>query len=120
LTITGTAGEIAHSTTISINIPAQAGNYNFAVRAGATKIIVTCTWSGSGDVAIRLINPSTTYNEAGMVIYEKMTIRAETTTTYDYLKRAELRISAPTTEETWILQLAPQGVTTYTVNIEIT
>jgi len=120
LTITGTAGETTLSTTISITISAQPGTHNFEVRPGATKITITCTWRSSGNIVIILISPSITYEEADMTMYERITIRTGEMTTYNYLKRTELTISTPTTEETWILQLTPQGVTAYTVDIEIT
>ena len=55
-----------------------------------------------------------------MVMYEKVTIVADTTTTYGYLKRAQLTIPPPIAEESWMLQLNPQGITAYTVNVETT
>jgi len=120
LIITGTAGALTRSTTISLTISGQAGTYAFAVRAGATKITITCTWSNSGSIGISLIQPpSTTYTEAYMAIYERTTINAGATATYNYLKRGELVITALTSPQTWLLQLTPQGVTTYTLNIEV-
>ena len=120
LSVTGTAGETTHSTTISLTITAQAGTYSFNVRAGATKITVTCTWSTSGSMTIELVSPSSTiYNEPDMAIYEKTTIAAGGTTSYSYLKGAQLTIQPPTTSQTWSLQLTTT-VTTYTVSIEVT
>jgi hypothetical protein len=63
--------------------------------------------------------PSTTYNEPDMAIYEKTTIATGSTTSYNYLKRAQLTISAPSSDQTWILQLTTTA-TTYTVDIEVT
>jgi len=120
LQVTGTAGSITHSTTISLTISAQPGTYNFKVRAGATKITVTCTWSNSGSITISLVSPpSTTYNEPDMAIYEKTTIAAGSTTSYNYLKRAQLPISPPSQDQTWLVQLTT-AVTSYTVDIEVT
>lgn len=40
--------------------------YSVNVRAGVTQIIVTCTWSGSGNISIKLVGPTTTYYESDM------------------------------------------------------
>jgi hypothetical protein len=120
LTVTGTAGATTHTATVSVTISGQPGTYSFNVRADATKITVTCTWSTSGSITIKLLSPpSTTYTEADMTIYEKTTITAGSTTSYSYLKRAQLTITAPGTTQTWLLQLTTTA-TTYTVNIEVT
>jgi len=120
LQVTGTAGSITHSTTISLTISAQAGTYSFRVRAGATKITVTCTWATTGSMTMTIRSPEPqTYEEPTMAIYEKTTIAAGSTTTYNYLKRAQLTIPAPPSDQTWILQLTTT-VTTYTVDIEVT
>jgi len=54
-----------------------------------------------------------------MAIYEKATIYVGGTTSYGYLKRAQLIIQAPATEQTWVLQITT-AVTSYTVSVEVT
>jgi len=118
LTVTGTSGATTHSTTITLTIPSPA-TYSFNVRTGATKIIVTCTWSGSGSTSIQLVSPTTTYTESSMSVYEKTTISVSGgTTTYNHLKRVELTLTAPaSSDQIWTLRLYTD-VTMYQLNIE--
>ena len=91
--------------------------YSLAVRAGATQIVTTCSWSGSGNLTIaNLTSPTTTYYESDMGIYEKTTLSGSNIFN---IKRALLSIDATTSPETWVLRLSLSSVTAYQVSVEI-
>jgi len=96
------------------------GTYSVNVRAGVTRIIVTCTWNGSGDISIKLSSPVITYYESDMSIYEKTKASIDGTTTCIFnIKRAELSIDATSLMQTWTLYLSlSDDVTTYQVSVE--
>jgi len=105
---------------VSGTVEAQApSDYVVNVRAGVTQIIVTCTWSGSGNVTITLVSPTTTYYESNMDIYEKSTVyyNGKNASTLN-VKRTALSISAPVSSETWFLYLDLSGVVAYQVSVE--
>ena len=94
--------------------------YDVYVRAGATQIVVTCTWSGSGNLTMRLASPTTTYYESDMSMYEKTRVSVNgTSISILNIKRAALSVVALTSSETWVLYLNLNDVTTYQVNVEI-
>ena len=93
--------------------------YAMNVRAGVTQIIVTCTWSGAGNITIELISPTTTYYESNMSIYEKTTVSFNGTTTSTLnIKRTALSIATTTSSQIWILHLSLSDVTTYQMSVE--
>lgn len=119
------SSEHAHFDDVKISsagpIPLVPSTYSANVRAGVTQITVTCTWSSSGSITIKLVSPITTYEEPSMNIYEKSKVSFDGTTSANLnIKRATLFISPPTFSETWTLQLDLAGVTTYEVSIEST
>jgi len=95
------------------------GTYSVNVREGVTQIIVTCTWSGLGNIAMKLASPVTTYHESDMSMYEKTTVSFnETSASVFNIKRAALSPTMPTSSEIWILYLDLSDVTTYQVTVE--
>jgi len=95
--------------------------YSLAVRAGATQIVVTCDWSGLGNITIaNITSPTRTYYESDMGIYEKTTVSFDgVTTNYFNIRRAALSIPATSSEETWILNLNLTSVTRHQVGAEV-
>ena len=99
--------------------PDSPSTYGVNIRAGVTQIFVTCTWSGSGNIAIELVSPTVTYYESDMSIYEKSTVSFNGTTTSTFnIKRAALSISALSSSEVWMLYLDLSDVFTYQVSLE--
>ena len=94
--------------------------YSLNVRAGVTQIVITCTWSGSGNITIANLTRSSTeiYYESDMSIYEKTRVSVDGTTSIFNIKRATLLITAPTSSEIWILYLSLSSVTAYQVSVE--
>ncbi len=109
---TSTTGTSATTTTTGSQ------GISFNVRPGATQIIITITWVGSGSATIQLTSPSsTTFQEASGTIYEKLTVSlvgGVSTTTH--VKR--VTFTSGITSGTWTLTLTLAGITDYTVNIE--
>ena len=97
--------------------------YSLNVRAGITQIVVTCSWSGSGDITIANLtrSPTEAYYESDMSIYEKTNAFASGTgTSISNVKRAALSVAASASSEIWTLYLNLNGVTTYQVSVETT
>jgi len=94
--------------------------YAVNIRAGATEVVITCTWSGSGNITMELMSPMKTYYESDMTLYEKTKASVSGgTTNLLNIKRAALSIVTPTSSERWILHLGLTYVTTYEVSVEI-
>jgi len=95
--------------------------YSLAVREGATQIVVTCDWSGLGNITIaNMTSPTVTYYESNMSIYEKTTVSFDgVTTDYFNIRRATLSIPATSSEETWVLNLNFTSVTKHQVSAEV-
>jgi len=115
--------EHAHVDYVSVSQAATptSAAYSLKVRAGATQITTTCSWSGSGNLTIaNLTSPTTTYYESDMSIYEKTTVSFDGTATATFnIRRAVLSILSTVSEEAWILNLNFTDVTTYQVSAEI-
>ncbi|NHJ31527.1 MAG: hypothetical protein FK732_01575 [Asgard group archaeon] len=95
--------------------------YEVDIRAGVTQIFVTATWTGSGNITMELVSPTTTYYESDMSIYEKSTASFNgTTTTTSNIKRAGLSVSSLASVEMWICYLDLDNIVTYQVSVEIT
>lgn len=94
--------------------------FNLDVRAEVAQIVITCTWSGNGNITIaNLTSPTKTYYETNMSIYEKTTLSVggATTSTFN-IRRVVLSISTTSSEEAWILYLNLKDVTAYEVSAE--
>jgi len=103
---------------VTVPIKPSFATYRLAVRSGATQIVITCKWAGSGNITIaNLTSPTTTYYETDMSIYERTSFSSQQSTFFN-IKRGALTIAATTTPETWILNLTFNGVTTYEVSAE--
>lgn len=93
--------------------------YAVNVRAAVTQIVITCTWSRSGNITVKLKSFTTSYYESNMSIYEKTIVSVHgSTTSILNVKRAALSIVAFTSSETWILYLSLGNVTTYQVSVK--
>ena len=110
--------DYANVTVATSSVPTT---YSLAVRAGATQIVVTCDWSGLGNITIaNITSPTRTYYESDMGIYEKTTVSFDgVTTNYFNIRRAALSIPATSSEETWILNLNLTSVTRHQVGAEV-
>ena len=93
--------------------------FNFSVRPGAKRIVVSCSLPSIGSVIAQLISPSKTYTETDMAVYENTTINVAAATTYQYVKRVTLDMPPPTKAENWTLQLTLSMPMAHQISIEI-
>jgi hypothetical protein len=112
-------GQHAHFDDVKVSIGGTSGAYDVTIKEGVSQIVVTCAWSGSGNIKIaNLTSPTTTYYESNMSIYEKTTVSVPEITSIINIKRAVLSIPTTTSSESWDLYLNLNGVTTYQVSVE--
>jgi hypothetical protein len=111
----------------SANIPPGPTSFSFNVKAGATQIVVTLTysWSGTGSppsASIAITGPGGTpnYQESSAVVYDRTSISVSgSTSTYSIIHRATFTIAAPGSAQTWTALISLTGVTSYNVAIEV-
>jgi hypothetical protein len=103
-------------------------SFNFNVKASATQIIVTLSysWSGAGTPpagTISLIGPSNnpTLLESSGVVYDRTTISVATgSNSYNIIHRVTFTITAPGSAQVWAASVSLSGVSTYNLTIEVT
>jgi len=101
--------------------------YSFNVKASATQIMVTLTysWSGSGspplgNITIAGPGGTPTLYESGAVVYDRTSITVSGgTNTYSIIHRATFTITAPGSAQTWTALISLVGVSNYNVAIEV-
>jgi len=115
------------STTFTDDYYSGPSLFSFNVRAGATQIVVTLTysWSGSGSApsgSITIAGPggTPTLNESGAVVYDRTSITVSgSTSTYSIIHRATFTITPPGSAQTWTAQISLLGISSYNVAIEV-
>jgi hypothetical protein len=126
IVVTSTDGTKTHTVTVSLTVvPPWSGTFN--VKAGATQIVVTLTysWSGSGSPpsgSITIAGPggTPTLSESGAVVYDRTSITVSgSTNTYSIMHRATFTITAPGSAQTWTAYVSLAGVSNYNVAIEV-
>jgi len=125
IVVTATSGVISHTATVVLTVTGAA-SYSFNVRAGATQVIATLTytWSGSGSPpsgSITLVGPggSPILQESGAVVYDRTSIAVSgSTNTYSIIHRVTFTITAPSQAQ-WTALVSLSGVSNYNVAIEV-
>jgi len=122
IVVTGTDSvnsALTHTVTFTVTVNAPQ-SFPFSVKTGATQIVVTVTWSGSGTTSVSIAYGGTTYPDTGAVTYDRTSIAVATgqTPTYTSIHRATYTITGITSPETWTLYVS--GPSTYTVTVEVT
>jgi len=115
------------STTFTDDYYAGPASFSFNVRAGATQIVVTLTysWSGSGSPpsgSITIAGPggTPTLEESGAVVYDRTSITVSgSTSTYSIIHRATFTITPPGSAQTWTATVSLPGISSYNVAIEV-
>jgi len=110
----------AHFDYAKVNVSITSPAYGLKVRSGVTQIVVTCNWGGSGNITIANLtrSPTVVYYESNMTVYEKTTVSTSGATSIFNIRRAVLPIGATTVDETWMLYLNVNDVTSYQVSAE--
>jgi hypothetical protein len=113
------------TTTASTSSTTSTGpaSYPVNVKAGATQIVVTISWIGSGTASVTIQGPggTPTMTEAAGTVYDRTTITVVSgSSTYTYIHRVTFTLSpSPASPEVWTM-LITIGTSTYNVNIEVT
>jgi len=115
------------STTFTDDSYAGPASFSFNVRAGATQIVVTITysWSGSGSPplgSITIAGPggTPTLQESAAVIYDRTSITVSGgTSTYSIIHRATFTIDPLGSAQTWTALVSLPGISSYNVAIEV-
>jgi len=126
IVVTATDGTITHTVTVSLTVSAPASS-SFNVRAGATQIVVTLTysWSGTGSPpqgSITIVGPggTPTLQESAGVVYDRMSMTVSgSTSTYSIIHRVTFTITAPGSAQTWTALVSLSGVSNYSLTIEV-
>ena len=128
IVVTGTCASpsITHTVTVTLTVSGPA-SYSFNVKAGATQIVVTLTysWTGAGAPplgSITIAGPggTPTLQESGAVVYDRTSITVSGgTSTYAIIHRATFTITAPGSAQTWTALISLAGVSNYNVAIEV-
>jgi len=128
IVVTGTCASpsITHTVTVTLTVSGPV-SYSFNVKAGATQIVVTLTysWTGSGapplgSIAIAGPGGTPTLQESAAVTYDRTSISVSgTTTTYSIIHRATFTITAPGSTQTWTALISISGVSNYNVAVEV-
>jgi len=128
IVVTGTCASpsITHTVAVTLTVSGPA-SYSFNVKASATQIVVTLTysWTGSGAPplgSITIAGPggTPTLQESAAVVYDRTSISVSgSTTTYSIIHRATFTITAPGSTQTWTALISISGVSSYNVAIEV-
>jgi len=126
IVVTAADGTITRTVTVSLTVSAPASS-SFNVRAGATQIVVTLTysWSGTGSppqASITITGPggTPTLQESAGVVYDRTSITVSgSTSTYSIIHRVTFTITAPGSAQTWTALVSLSGVSNYSIAIEV-
>jgi len=128
IVVTGTCASpsITHTVTVTLTVSGPV-SYSFNVKAGATQIVVTLTysWSGTGSppqgsIAIAGPGGTPTLQESAAVTYDRTSISVSgSTTTYSIIHRATFTITAPGSTQAWTALISISGVSNYNVAVEV-
>jgi hypothetical protein len=96
------------------------GSYAANVHAGATQVVVTVTWTGSGTGSVILAGPGATptLSESGQAVYDRLTYVSGSSTPMN-IHRVTFNISSysPGSAQTWTVYVSLSA--SYTVTIEV-
>jgi hypothetical protein len=113
--VTATSGPLTHTATFTVTVT-PSSTYNFNVHTGATQVVVTVSWTGSGTASVTIAGPSgsPTLSESGAVVYDRTTYQSGSSTPTN-IHRVTFTISSPPTGA-WTAYVSQSGAT---VTIEV-
>ena len=119
VTATCTSPSLTHTVTVQLTISGP-GSYLTNVHTGATQVVVTVTWTGTGAASVVLEGPSgsPTLTESGQVIYDRLTyISGSNTPTSIHRVTFNISSYSPSGAQTWTVLVSLSA--SYTVTIEV-
>lgn len=117
VTATSTSPALSHSVSVQLTVNSP-GSYGVNVHAGATQVVVTVSWAGSGTAAVTLAGPggSPTVSESGAIVYDRLTYVSGSSSPNN-IHRVTFTITAPPSAQAWTVLVSLSG--SYTVTIEV-
>lgn len=90
------------------------------VPAGATQVITTLSWQGTGNITVMITTPSQTYTESMMSIYQKTTYSTIGGGPLSMLniKRLSITVAALSSAQSWNITLTCSSVSAYQIAVE--
>jgi hypothetical protein len=89
------------------------------VHAGATQVIVTVTWTGTGSASVQIMGPggTPTLSESGAIIYDRITFTSGSSTPTNIHRVTFTLNPSPPSAQTWTVLVTSSA--SYTVTVEI-
>jgi len=86
---------------------------------GATQVIVTLSWQGTGSMNATIVSPAQTYTEATIPVYQKTTYSTSADgTSMLNIKRLSVSVNALSSDQNWNITLTYDTVTAYQISVE--
>ncbi len=117
VTASSTSPALSHSVSVQLTVNSP-GSYGVTVHSGATQVVVTVSWAGSGAAAVTLAGPggSPTLSESAAVVYDRVTYVSGSSSPNN-IHRVTFTITAPPSAQAWTVLVSLSG--SYTVTIEV-
>jgi hypothetical protein len=100
--------------------PDLSSNVMAKVPQGATQVIATLSWQGTGSITATITSPSHTYTESEMSVYQKTSYSTSGGSSGMLnIKRLSISPAALSSDENWYIALTFDSVSTYQISVEV-
>jgi len=90
------------------------------VPQGATQIIATLSWQGTGNITTTITSPSHTYTESEMSVYQKTSYSTSgSSSSMLNIKRLSISVTALPSDENWNVALTFDSISAYQISVEV-
>ena len=87
---------------------------------GATQVITTISWQGSGSITATITTPSKTYTEDMIPVYQKTTYsQSSSTQNMLNIKRSSISVSPLSSDQSWSITLTFDIAVDYKTTVEV-
>ena len=120
VTASSTSPVLSHTVTVQLTVNGPA-SFPITVHSGATQVVVTISWTGTGTAPVTLVGPggSPTLSESGAAVYDRTSIPTGSSTP-TYIHRVTFTLSpSPSSTQTWTVLISIAVPSGYTVTIEV-
>ena len=120
VTASSTSPVLSHTVTVQLTVNGPA-SFPITVHSGATQVVVTISWTGTGTAPVTLVGPggSPTLSESGAAVYDRTSIPTGSSTP-TYIHRVTFTLSpSPPSTQTWTVLISIAVPSGYTVTIEV-
>jgi len=100
--------------------PDLSSNVLAKVPQGATQVIATLSWQGTGSITATITSPSHTYTESEMSVYQKTSYSTSGGSSGMLnIKRLSISVAALSSDENWDVTLTFDSVSAYQISVEV-